>query len=236
MAREHPKTAISRRHFERLAAQYDEVFVRNMHAYDDMHDVILALLPSDRNARLRLLELGAGTGNLTKSLLDRLPRASVIGYDLSESMLERARPKLAFAGRRVELRIGDMSTADFQGPFDAIVSAVAMHHVPPRSKPRLLARLHDALRPGGVLVVGDAFRAPAPELAEAYERLIVKHVEGQGTDMTAYREHRRRAGASGGTSARVEDYVRWMRQAGFGSVDCAWKHFTLAVVWAKKAT
>ena len=231
MPREHPNTARSRRHFDALAADYDQRLVAHMPAYDEMHDAIMALLPDD-DGPVRVLELGVGTGALTRRVLQHFARGAVVGYDLSKEMLARARPKLAFADARVELHHADISNASFRGPFDAVVSAIAVHHVPPRSKPKLFHRLFEALRPGGVLILGDAFRAPSAELDEVYRRQAAKEVERRGMDQQARDSFHRRADRSGGTQARVEDYLRWLRQAGFVSVDCAWKRFNLGVVYA----
>jgi tRNA (cmo5U34)-methyltransferase len=236
MPTEHPNITLSRQHFDLMADQYDELFITHMHAYDLTHDMILTMLPFPQYSPLRILELGTGTGNLMQKLLDRFPHSTAVGYDLSVEMLARARTKLAPYAVRAQLHEGDISQMSFLGPFDAVVSAIAVHHVPPPDKPLLFQRLYEALRPGGALVLGDAFQAPTPALGERYRHLSKAALERQGIVetpvYTAYRN--RNSQPSGGSSTSVQDYLQWMEQAGFHNVDCVWKYLSRAVVYGER--
>ena len=234
MAQEHPNTVLSRQHFDVLAEQYDDLFVSHMYDYDVTHEMILTMLPFSSTRPVRVLELGVGTGNLTQKILTRFPHSTVVGYELSEPMLAQARAKLAAFEARLQLCQGDISQTVFPGPFDAVVSAIAVHHVPPPSKPILFHRLYPALHPGGVLVLGDAFEAATPALGDTYRRLIAAELARRGVDTAASDAYRNRSGPSGGASTQVQAYLRWMQQAGFVNVDCVWKHFGRAVVYGER--
>jgi tRNA (cmo5U34)-methyltransferase len=234
MTRVHPKTTLSRKHFNVMAEQYDTLFVPRLGGYEALHNVILAMLPAPPERAMRVLELGAGTGNLTRKVLERLPQSQVVGYDLSPGMLAQARSKLAPLAHRVQLVEADISQTAFAGPFDAVVSAIAVHHVPPRAKPPLFRRLYEALRPGAALIIGDTFRAATPELEAAYRRLRAAEPSDNSVDAAAYEAYRQQAGPAGGSSTQLHDYLRWLRQAGFVSVDCVWKYFSLAVVYGQR--
>ena len=234
MPKEHPNTTTTRRHFNDMAADYDRYVVSRIEAYGEAHQVIAGLAGPDPEAPLRILELGVGTGNLTRVLLRRFPNSVVSGFDISEQMLKRARRKLAFAGDRVGLHCADITAAAFQGPFDVVASAIALHHVPPRSKPRLFGTLLQALAPGGSVAVADVFNTPSPQLRETYQRLTAGEMERAGADSRGYMAAQARKGRSGGSEARLEDYLRWLRQAGAGSVDCVWKFYNLGVVYGRK--
>ncbi len=231
MPREHPNVALSRRHFNEVAPVYDDLFVGNMPGYEELHGAILAMLPFEESASFRVLEIGVGSGNLTAAILRRFPRASIVGYDISEEMLALARPKLEFAASRVELRVEDAGVARFDGHFDAAVSAIAVHHVPPRSKPKLFASVFGALRPGGALIIGDTFRAPSAFLEDRYRLLTLMALEQRTVPPEMLDAFRHRSRRSGGSSTRVENYARWLRSAGFVSVDCVWKQLHLAVMF-----
>ena len=74
-----------------------------------------------------VLDLGTGTGETARRVLDRHPDARLTGIDESEGMLAAART--ALAGRPVELRTGRLEDALPPGPFDLAVSALAVHHL-----------------------------------------------------------------------------------------------------------
>ena len=233
MSTEHPNTTLSRQHFDLMADQYDELFITHMDAYDLTHEMILSMLPLAQQTPMRVLELGIGTGNLTQKLLDRYSASTVVGYDLSVEMLARARAKLTTFKERIELHEGDIGQTSFPGPFDAVISAIAVHHVPPPDKPALFQRLYEALRPGGILVLGDAFQAATSALNERYRHLSQASLERQGIVETpvyvAYRN--RNSQPSGGSSTHLQHYLQWMEEAGFQHVDCVWKYLARAVVY-----
>ena len=88
--------------------------------------------------RLRVIDLGCGTGELTARLADRLPDSQVVGIDTSEDMLEKAR-ELERPGLR--FKRGDLGALD--GEWDLIFSHAAIHWVEDHRAliPRLLSRL-----------------------------------------------------------------------------------------------
>ena len=94
-----------------------------------------------------VLDAGCGSGRITEALLERLPRGRVIAVDESPSMIDAARRRL---GERAELRVLDLLELELDEPADAILSTATFHWI--GDHPRLFARLHRALRPGGHLV------------------------------------------------------------------------------------
>lgn len=234
MSGEHRNVSMSRRHFDRLACEYDSSFISHVPAYAEMHNTILEMLGLGGRYPVHVLELGIGTGTLTEKLLERFPQTRVTGVDLSPEMLTQARAKLAFAGSRVALRESDMSSAALGSGYDAVVSAIAFHHVPPRKKAALFADLYGGLKSDGVIVIGDTFKPATSAMGELIRCLNVQRLMEQGMSKAAIVERSQRAKHSGGSSTRVRDYERWLTKAGFNSVDCVWKHFNLAVLFGQK--
>ena len=111
--------------------------------YAPFEDLIALVQLRDR---LRVVDLGCGTGELTGRLADHLPGSDVLGIDSSAEMLaraaERARPGLRFEQRALE---------DIDGAWDVIFSNAAIHWVD--DHPSLIPRLFSLLRPGGQLVI-----------------------------------------------------------------------------------
>jgi trans-aconitate 2-methyltransferase len=94
-----------------------------------------------------VLDAGCGSGRITQTLIERLPRGRVIAIDESPSMIAAARERL---GPDADLRIGDLLDLELEEPVDAILSTATFHWI--KDHERLFARLHAALTAGGRLV------------------------------------------------------------------------------------
>ncbi len=143
-------------HFD--PASYDEMIRSEVPAFERFEEAVAGA--SGAGAR-RMLELGTGTGETARRLLERHPGATLVGIDVSEPMLEEAGRRLGSS--RVELRVGRLEDPLPEGPFDLVASALCVHHLPGAEKADLFARVASALRPGGRFVLGDVVVPEDPE-------------------------------------------------------------------------
>ena len=97
---------------------------------------------------LRVVDLGCGTGELTRQLAEALPGSDVTGIDSSSQMLDAARAS-AFSIPRLRFEQGDQ--AQLTGEWDLIFSNAALHWS--EDHPALISRLYKRLAPGGQLAV-----------------------------------------------------------------------------------
>ncbi|HEX3355415.1 MAG TPA: methyltransferase domain-containing protein [Tepidisphaeraceae bacterium] len=117
--------------------------------YDDKHsfvwkfgaDLIELLSPKSGE---RILDIGCGTGHLTKQIVDC--GATVIGIDRSADMIAKAKAEFP----KIEFEISDATDFHFDQPFDAAFSNAALHWVKPPE--RAVACISRALVPGGKFV------------------------------------------------------------------------------------
>lgn len=100
-----------------------------------------------------VLELGTGSGETARRLLDALPGASLVGIDASPEMLAAAHDVLR--GRSVQLREQRFEDPLPAGPYDLVASALAIHHLDGSGKAELFGRVAAVLRPGGRFVMAD---------------------------------------------------------------------------------
>jgi trans-aconitate 2-methyltransferase len=100
-----------------------------------------------------IVDLGCGTGELTATLLERWPEASVLGIDSSKEMIDVAATHRE--PDRLEFALGDLATWEPSAPVDLLFSNAAFQWV--GNHEQLIPRLVDLVAPGGVL----AFQVPA---------------------------------------------------------------------------
>ena len=105
----------------------------------------------------RVLELGTGTGETAIRVMAAHPGVKWVGIDASEAMLGRAHEWLPDA----DLRLQKLEDELPSGPFDLVVSALAVHHLDGAGKRELFSRVAGVMRPGGLFVLGDVV-VPAP--------------------------------------------------------------------------
>lgn len=98
----------------------------------------------------RWLDVGCGTGALTRTILDRASPRQVIGVDASEAFLGFARNSIR--DPRVEFRIGDARALPVdEASFDGAVAGLVLNFVPEPAK--ALAEMSRAVRRGGIISV-----------------------------------------------------------------------------------
>src|SRR6185437_11732076 len=90
-----------------------------------------------------VLELGIGRGETARRVLARHPEAKLIGIDASPGMVGVARDTLP--PHRVSLLVGRLEDPLPEGPFDLVVSALAVHHLQAVGKADLFRRIANAL-------------------------------------------------------------------------------------------
>jgi tRNA threonylcarbamoyl adenosine modification protein (Sua5/YciO/YrdC/YwlC family) len=171
--------------------------------YDTFQDELVRA--SGEGAR-RILELGTGTGETARRLLEHHPQASLVGIDVSGEMLEVARAAL---GERADLRVGRLEEPLPSGRFDLVASALCVHHLEGASKADLFRRVAEALAPGGRFVLAD--------IVEPLDESVPRTPWTPGYDFPS----------------PLADQLAWLREAGLAPA-VTWSADDLAVVVATR--
>ena len=94
---------------------------------------IAATISEDRHAALEFLDLGAGYGELAQFLLNYFPNAKAVCQDGSDEMAKLGRKRMELFKGRFKYVVCDFSKPGWsraiKGPFDAVVSSIAIHNV-----------------------------------------------------------------------------------------------------------
>ena len=120
--------------FHAYAGDYDAARRRLVPMFDTFYGTAVQALELARGPIARVLDLGAGTGLLSERVLAAHPGAELVLLDGAPAMLEKARGRL---GERASYVIGDLTEPLPDGPWDAIVSALASHHLADGDKAHL---------------------------------------------------------------------------------------------------
>ncbi|HKX14788.1 MAG TPA: class I SAM-dependent methyltransferase [Propionibacteriaceae bacterium] len=185
-------------HFD--PATYLETIREEVPAYDELQDAVAEATAGIQAERV--LELGVGTGETSRRVLEVHPEAELVGIDESAEMLAAVSADLA-----ADLRVSRLEDPLPQGDFDLVVSALAVHHLDGAGKADLFARIAARLRPGGRFVLGDVV---APEDPAD----VVTPIDG------VYDQ-----------PSTIDDQLRWLAAAGLDA-EVVWARRDLAVIVA----
>jgi tRNA (cmo5U34)-methyltransferase len=190
-----------------------------------------------------VVELCCGQGLLSRALLDHLPQRHVHAFDGSARMIQTAAAALAGYGARFDVRafdLADRSWRRFPWPVAAVVSSLAVHHLDGAQKQQLFADVHDALLPGGVLVLADLVR-PAGAwgmdvAAAAWDETVRRRALELDGDLRGFEQFqalrwnyfRDPDGDPSDQPSGLPEQLRWLEAAGFAEVDVFW-------IWAGHA-
>ena len=94
---------------------------------------IAKIISSEPQAAVKILDIGAGYGALTQYLLNHFPNATAICQDGSAEMAKLGRKRMESLKERFQYVLCDFSKPGWsqkvKGPFDSVVSSIAIHNV-----------------------------------------------------------------------------------------------------------
>ncbi len=178
-------------------------------------------LPANANG----VELGAGSGRVSKLLLETFPDLQLTLVDLSPNMLSEAEKQLAPYARRCRFLVGDIFDAslDFpRGSLDYVVSVFAICHAQGLEVyEQLYRRIHGWLKPKGYFVcydhvLGDTFQLTALNALGWHRLLSVRQTAEQAKDgiVSTYQED---------SPLSLRQHLNLLSAVGFSAVDVLYK-------------
>lgn len=224
------KAAYVRGVFTRIAPRYD-LMNRLMTGGQDVTWRRAVIRRAALPAGGRLLDLGAGTGDLAREALRQQPGARVVAADFTLAMM--------LAGRASRRGPDDWSAADAlrlpyaDGSFDAVVSGFLLRNV--TDVAGALAEMLRVLRPGGRMVALDTTR-PTENLLSPFVRFHMRRViPALGTLVTGQRDAYTYLPVSSENFLAAEELLRRICAAGFEPAGFERRMFgTVAIHWGQK--
>ena len=161
---------------------------------------LVGLIRCSAEEPIKVLDLGAGYGIVTREILTAYPNAQVVCVDGSSEMLKHGKTRLADWEDQLCFIVANFESPDWlttlpvDRQFDAVVSSRAIHHTVDERKQTLYAEIFQLLKPGGCFANHDLVRKPDDPIRDSHDPF--------GT---------------------VEDQVAWLKNIGFVDVECFWQ-------------
>ncbi|MFI7573337.1 class I SAM-dependent methyltransferase [Micromonospora sp. NPDC049497] len=224
--------------FDAVAGTYDGARRRLVPCFDAFYGTAVEVAAPPLRAALasgrapEVLDLGAGTGLLSLLLAATVPRVRLTLVDAAPAMLAVAADHLGSRGVTHRTVHADLADPLPSGRYDAVVSALAIHHLDDDGKRDLYRRAADALVPGGVFVNAEQVAGSTPALDRRYDEVWTDRITALGSDadeIAAARERMRHD-----RPAPVAEQCRWLGEAGLVDVDCFFKDWRFAVFGGRR--
>lgn len=223
-----------RSNFSRSSGEYDRWIRKVIPRYDEMLDVLVSCVQCPEGRRLRVIDIGCGTGTLSAKLLASHPAVELTCLDMTVDMLDMARERLK-GHECVRYLVHNLYDFEYDGPYDLIISSLALHHmVTDEDKRDQYDRIFRALAPGGSFFNADVVLASDDSMQELYMEKWAEFMynglpreEVEGSVLPRYYKE--------DSPARLTDHLGWMRETGFIGVDVIWKYYNLTVYGGRKS-
>jgi demethylmenaquinone methyltransferase / 2-methoxy-6-polyprenyl-1,4-benzoquinol methylase len=206
--------------FDRIVPRYD-LMNRLMTGGRDVRWRRLAVREALRGrdpAKMRILDVASGTGDLALALRDA-GAADVVGLDFSQAMLDEAIRKETAAARdrRIAWVEGDAMSLPFpDASFDAVTVAFGLRNMP--SYPAALHEMARVLRPAGTLVCLETTPLQLPVLRAIFAWYFARVVPIAGGLLSGDRDAYQYLPASAAAFPDADTLGRMMLEAEFSSV------------------
>ncbi|MDR0532790.1 MAG: class I SAM-dependent methyltransferase [Verrucomicrobiales bacterium] len=217
--------------FDRFAQSYDEDRRKLIPRFDDFYGTLTAQIPFPESAPVQILDIGAGTGLVSGMLSQKFTWAHFTLTDILEKMLSQARERFANSERH-QFKILNSLDLAFDSQFDAVVSALSIHHLANDEKTALYQKIYRALKLDGIFINADQVLGPTPELERQYHEHWLTHIYNSGNTEEKIQGALERVKID--LNAPLADNLNWLSAAGFTNVDCWFKYYRFAVFGGEK--
>jgi tRNA (cmo5U34)-methyltransferase len=218
--------------FDRGADTYDRARRKLVPCFDEFYRAAIDAIPFQREREISVLDLGAGTGLLSAFVAYAYPRARITMVDISDEMLSQARERFAAGGARFNFEIADYGEGEITGRYDAVMSALSIHHLEDPKKQMVYQQAFAALNDGGVMVNADQVRAESDAIEIRSHDLWMSRAREIGVrpaDLAGAIERMRLD-----RTTTVDAQLEWLRAIGYRDVSLSYRNLIFAVYSGRK--
>ncbi len=218
-------------HFEKEAEMYDGIIKNLIPYYHLMVEALVNALPFDSSEKIEVIDLGCGTGTISRAVKDTYPEAEITCVDISQNMLQIAAERLRDT-KNASFINSSFYDFSFDKKYDAVVSSLALHHlVTKEDKYDFYKKIYSSINSGGIFINADVVLASTDVLQKRYmeqwKSFMLQNVqrdEAENKWIPKYYEEDR--------PISMIEHIDMLRDAGFKIVDVVWKYYNYAVYMA----
>lgn len=222
-----------KKHFEEEAKEFDRIIRELIPYYEEMIDGMVAAIPHQRTDSINVIDLGCGTGTISKHIKQTFSQARITCLDLAENMIEISKLKLNNYSD-VQYRVGNFSTFEFDETYDVVVSSLALHHLATDdNKIGFYRKIYNSLSPNGVFFNADVVLGSSEPFQDLYMEKWISFMKRHVSDdeienkwLPKYLEEDR--------PSKLMDQLGWLKDIGFSEIDVIWKYYNFAVYGGRK--
>ncbi len=215
-------------HFETEAKEFDGIIVKLIPYYQQMIQALIDSIPYESNSKIRIIDLGCGTGTISQRISEKFPNSKIVCLDIASNMIDIAKYKLA-NHKDSDFIVGDFSKIELEDKFDVVISSLALHHLETDyEKKEFYAKIYEVLNNKGVFFNADVILASTDYLQmknlnrwKEYMNKSVSMDEIENKWIPTYEIEDR--------PAKLITQLKWLEEIGFISIDVIWKYYNFAV-------
>lgn len=217
--------------FNATAKEYDSRRRILIPCFDDYYETMVNFLSTVIPEPKSILDLGAGTGLLSKFWLNYYKNSKYTLIDVADQMMEVAKKR--FQGlTNFNYIIADYSKDIPKGNFDLISSALSIHHLSEDEKFDLYRRIFKKLPPNGHFVNFDQFNGNSKLLTDSYNNWWFAQIKKGGIsefEKNSWTERRKIDKENS-----IEETIDMLKKVGFETVECIYRYMKFGVILAVK--
>lgn len=217
--------------FDAASASYDSTRKKYIPCISDFYGVLIEQIPFHAEEEFTVLDLGAGTGLLSSMVKEAFPKARLTLADVSNAMLDKARERFEKTNG-IAFEVMDFELEEITGTYDAVISALALHHSPLDQLRDIFRRIFASLEPGGVFINADQILGETPEIEAEYEKAWLRHARAAGCTDKEIEIAIERMKAD--KTSTLRDQLAALGEAGFQQLNCWYQFYRYATYSGRK--
>ena len=212
--------------FNSVAPKYDNQRRCFIPCFDDFYKSSISLLKYYRDDFKKVVDLGAGTGLLTKELYELYPNAQYVLIDIANDMLKIAAERFRGADNFEFIEQNYLEDIPVKN-CDLITSALSIHHLENDEKDTLYKNIYKKLDRNGCFINLDLFMGETKTINDLYNTWWYDYIarSGLAEEKTAWMKRKELDKEN-----TIPETIGLLKNSGFNMVECIYHFMKFGVV------